>query len=237
MAMAWLMVLTGIMAQEVRMLQTDVPQRPVGQRDVLQLTAPPIPTVRVGFIGLGMRGPGAVERFAQIDGTDIKGLCDVEAKRVEEIVALSLIRLVFRSCLRERSLVGHVEQPVPPMVDDAAQEGLAHCLATGSAARLASPCVLARTCPPARALFLTRPLWSSPSCRITTFQGFVHLPIAGHADACTSLFPRCSRGPPHSLTSRVNVRHYRRRSATSSSWRSLTAEGASLMAVSSITSV
>ena len=84
MAMAWLMVLTGITAQEVRMLQTDVPQRPVGQRDVLQLTAPPIPTVRVGFIGLGMRGPGAVERFAQIDGTDIKGLCDVEAKRVED---------------------------------------------------------------------------------------------------------------------------------------------------------
>ena len=84
MAMAWLMVLTGIMAQEVRMLQTDVPQRPVGQRDVLQLTAPPIPTVRVGFIGLGMRGPGAVERFAQIDGTDIKGLCDVEANRVED---------------------------------------------------------------------------------------------------------------------------------------------------------
>ena len=84
MAMAWLMVLTSITAQEVRMLQTDVPQRPVGQRDVLQLTAPPIPTVRVGFIGLGMRGPGAVERFAQIDGTDIKGLCDVEAKRVED---------------------------------------------------------------------------------------------------------------------------------------------------------
>ena len=27
--MAWLMVLTGITAQEVRMLQTDVPQRPL----------------------------------------------------------------------------------------------------------------------------------------------------------------------------------------------------------------
>ena len=55
--MAWLLVLTGITAQEVRMLQTDVPQRPAGQRDVLQLAVPPIPTVRVGFIGLGMRGP------------------------------------------------------------------------------------------------------------------------------------------------------------------------------------
>ena len=84
MTMAWLIVQTGITAQEVKMLQTDVPERPVGQRDVLQLTALPIPTVRVGFIGLGMRGPGAVERFAQIDGTDIKGLCDVEANRVED---------------------------------------------------------------------------------------------------------------------------------------------------------
>ena len=83
MTMAWMVMLTGITAQEVKMLQTDVPQRPIGQRDVLQLTAPPIPTVRVGFIGLGMRGPGAVERFAQIDGTEVKGLCDVEADRVE----------------------------------------------------------------------------------------------------------------------------------------------------------
>ena len=81
--MAWLMVLTSITAQEVKMLQTVVPQRLAGQRDVLQLSVAPIPTVRVGFIGLGMRGPGAVERFAQIEGTDVKGLCDVEADRVE----------------------------------------------------------------------------------------------------------------------------------------------------------
>lgn len=65
------------------MIETEVPERPAGQNDVLQLTAPPIDTVRVGFIGLGMRGPGAVERFAQIEGTAIKGLCDVEADRVE----------------------------------------------------------------------------------------------------------------------------------------------------------
>ena len=83
MTMAWLMVLTSITAQEVKMLQTVVPQRLAGQRDVLQLSVAPIPTVRVGFIGLGMRGPGAVERFAQIEGTDVKGLCDVEADRVE----------------------------------------------------------------------------------------------------------------------------------------------------------
>src|SRR3954467_1888230 len=32
--------------------------------------------VRVGFIGLGNRGPKAVLRMSMIDGVDIKGLCD-----------------------------------------------------------------------------------------------------------------------------------------------------------------
>ena len=62
---------------------TEVPVRPAGQRDVIGLRVPPMEVVRVGFIGLGMRGPGAVERFSQIEGTDVKGLCDVEADRVE----------------------------------------------------------------------------------------------------------------------------------------------------------
>ena len=74
----------GNKGQQTKMIETEVPERPAGQTDVLQLTAPPMETVRVGFIGLGMRGPDAVERFAQIEGTDIKGLCDVEADRVEK---------------------------------------------------------------------------------------------------------------------------------------------------------
>ena len=82
--MVLVLVSFGASAQQGKMIETDVPKRPVGQKDVLQLTAPPMETVRVGFIGLGMRGPGAVERFAQIEGTDIKGLCDVEADRVED---------------------------------------------------------------------------------------------------------------------------------------------------------
>ncbi len=64
-------------------IQTAVPKRPAGQKDVLQLTAPKMNVVRVGFVGLGMRGPGAVERWSQIPGTDIVALCDVEANRVE----------------------------------------------------------------------------------------------------------------------------------------------------------
>lgn len=60
-----------------------VPARPAGQQDVIALATEPLDTVRVGFIGLGMRGPGAVYRFTQIPGVKIVALCDVEADRVE----------------------------------------------------------------------------------------------------------------------------------------------------------
>lgn len=36
----------------------DVPERIEGQKSVLGLRTEPMETVRVGFIGLGMRGPG-----------------------------------------------------------------------------------------------------------------------------------------------------------------------------------
>ena len=47
-------------------IQTITPKRPAGQRDVLGLRLAPMPVVRVGFIGLGMRGPSAVERFVHL---------------------------------------------------------------------------------------------------------------------------------------------------------------------------
>ena len=65
-------------------IKTVVPQRPDGQEDVLQLRAPKLETVRVGFVGLGMRGPGAVERFTHIPGTQIVALCDVLPENVEK---------------------------------------------------------------------------------------------------------------------------------------------------------
>ena len=46
--------------------------------------APKIDTVRVGVIGLGQRGPGAVERLANIEGLEIKALCDQKMDRVEK---------------------------------------------------------------------------------------------------------------------------------------------------------
>jgi predicted dehydrogenase len=44
--------------------------------------APKMEKVRIGIIGLGMRGPGAVERMSFIDGVEIKALCDQYPDRV-----------------------------------------------------------------------------------------------------------------------------------------------------------
>ena len=61
-----------------------VPPRSEGQESMIGFRTEPIDTVRVGFIGLGMRGPGAVERFTYIEGTRINALCDLYPERVEE---------------------------------------------------------------------------------------------------------------------------------------------------------
>ena len=61
-----------------------VPERPAGQTDVLQLVTPKLDTVRVGFIGLGMRGISAIERFIHIPGTRIVALCDIRPECVEK---------------------------------------------------------------------------------------------------------------------------------------------------------
>ena len=65
------------------MLVTDVPQRDAGQQSALNLVTPKIKVVRVAFVGLGMRGPGAVERWTHIPGIEIKALCDYEKSRAE----------------------------------------------------------------------------------------------------------------------------------------------------------
>ena len=59
----------------------DTPQRPAGQKDVLGLALPKMKTVRIGLVGLGMRGPGAVENFSLIPGVQVVALCDYEEKR------------------------------------------------------------------------------------------------------------------------------------------------------------
>ena len=70
------------------LIETAIPKRPAGQKDVLGLRLPPIPVVRVGFIGLGMRGPSAVERFTHLEGVEIKAICDLHPERVEKSQAI-----------------------------------------------------------------------------------------------------------------------------------------------------
>src|SRR5665647_3871572 len=50
--------------------------------------APKLDKVRIGFIGLGQRGPGAVERMSYIEGVEIVGLCDQYGDRVEKMQQL-----------------------------------------------------------------------------------------------------------------------------------------------------
>lgn len=64
-------------------LAVPAPPRPAGQMDMLGYAAPKIPVVRVGFIGLGMRGPSAVERWTHIPNTKIMALADLRPERVE----------------------------------------------------------------------------------------------------------------------------------------------------------
>ncbi len=71
-----------------QIIATVTPERAAGQTDVLQLTADPLPTVRVAFIGLGMRGPGAVQRMTHIPGVEIVALCDVLQKNTEKVNAM-----------------------------------------------------------------------------------------------------------------------------------------------------
>ncbi len=63
----------------------DEPEREKGQQSVLQFAVDPIENVRIGFIGLGMRGPDAVNRMTCIDGVTVVALCDLEPNRVEKV--------------------------------------------------------------------------------------------------------------------------------------------------------
>ncbi|MDD3737852.1 MAG: Gfo/Idh/MocA family oxidoreductase [Lentimicrobiaceae bacterium] len=69
---------------DIKPIELPVPDRPEGVTDVLGLACEPIPLVRVGIIGLGMRGYMAVDRFRYIEGAEIVALCDLYPERVEQ---------------------------------------------------------------------------------------------------------------------------------------------------------
>ena len=58
-----------------------------GNKTVMGLTVPSMTTVRVGFIGVGERGVGAVRHFCHIDGVEIKAICEI--RKIEKILIFS----------------------------------------------------------------------------------------------------------------------------------------------------
>ena len=51
--------------------------------NVLNLTCPAIPVVRIGFVGLGNRGILALERYMYLEGIEVKALCDLRKENIE----------------------------------------------------------------------------------------------------------------------------------------------------------
>jgi len=58
-------------------------ERPYGQKDVIELKTTPIKNVRIGFIGLGIRGYDAIYRYTNIEGVTISAICDIIPKYIE----------------------------------------------------------------------------------------------------------------------------------------------------------
>ena len=58
------------------------PAGPPG-RNMCGYAAPALDRIRVGVVGLGMRGPGAVERLTKMADVDIVALCDIRPERVD----------------------------------------------------------------------------------------------------------------------------------------------------------
>ena len=86
------MMATGLAGSAVASTtESAAPKKGKGKKQRFNMSgyaAPKLDKVRIGFVGLGMRGPGAVERMSYIDGVEIVGLCDQYDDRVEKMQKL-----------------------------------------------------------------------------------------------------------------------------------------------------
>lgn len=76
---------TGALATSVQVEAKEYTE-PKGPKtfNMCGFAAPKLSTVRVGIVGLGQRGPGAVDRLSYIEGVEVKALCDKYADRVDK---------------------------------------------------------------------------------------------------------------------------------------------------------
>jgi predicted dehydrogenase len=71
------------LAESIGGAGTTLLKMPSGQKPAIGMAAPPIPTVRVGFIGVGNRGWYAVRRYTFLEGVEIKAICDINEARID----------------------------------------------------------------------------------------------------------------------------------------------------------
>ena len=60
------------------------PARQKGQESALLMATDPIDTVRIGFIGMGARGYGAIYRYSFMPGIRIVAMCDLFEEKIEK---------------------------------------------------------------------------------------------------------------------------------------------------------
>lgn len=71
------------LASATSVQRSPLPPAPAAGFNMCGYRAPKIETVRVGVIGLGDRGSGAVKRLARVEGLQIAALCDLRPARID----------------------------------------------------------------------------------------------------------------------------------------------------------
>jgi hypothetical protein len=63
------------------------PIPPLPPQEPALFRAPPIETVRIGFVGVGHQGSGHVSNFLRIDGVEVAAICDIVPAKVARMQA------------------------------------------------------------------------------------------------------------------------------------------------------
>lgn len=85
-SLAWVGVLNGNANPDQLSDHNEYKGKSIKQKfNMCGYAAPKLETVRIGFVGLGNRGPDAVNRMSKIDGVSIKALCDIRPEKVNAV--------------------------------------------------------------------------------------------------------------------------------------------------------
>ena len=69
--------------EKVKFIRESAERVPAMNFNMSGYAAPKLDKVRIGFVGIGDRGSGAVKRMTYIDGVEIVALCDVRQAAVD----------------------------------------------------------------------------------------------------------------------------------------------------------